>query len=134
LLVGRENLLVEARSTLLAGGATRAWVLVGPPGSGRTRMAREIAIEAELSGKSVTWADSDSPLTPELVAKLGKDGLLVLDDVDTWDRVELEAASLGSVSTRNLVILATSARAPGVGDGLLRVLLTLPSPPSPTLS
>jgi len=130
-MIGRDELLEEARDTLLAGGAARAWVLVGPPGSGRTRLAREIAIEAELAGKHVIWVDAAGPLTPERVARIVDDTLLVLDDLDVWSEGTEGPVSLMGLRSKNFAILSTQVRPPESGDGIYKLLLGVPEPPAP---
>lgn len=129
--VGRKELLSLAGASLLAGGGMKAWMLVGPHGIGKTRLAREIALEAELAGRTVVWADADAPVSGERLARLGSDALLVFDDLDTWDEVDVAAASLARVNAPGLAILATAHRPPRAGDAIFRLLLTLPAPPAP---
>jgi len=55
--VGRDRELTELRASLasVAGGRGQLFCLVGEPGIGKTRLAEEIASDAERAGAKVAW-------------------------------------------------------------------------------
>src|SRR5271170_1729441 len=57
IFVGRERELSELRGSLatVAGGRGQLFCIVGEPGIGETRLAEEIATDAERSGAKVAW-------------------------------------------------------------------------------
>lgn len=109
LFVGRSAERARLSAHLL-GDRTQLGVIRGPEGSGRTRLARELAAEFELAGWSVRWLDADaSPVSRRQPAGDPRAAglLLVLDDVDRWParaRRELDLSRLAPP----LSILATA--------------------------
>src|SRR5208282_25175 len=57
IFVGRERELSELRGGLatVAGGRGQLFCIVGEPGIGKTRLAEEIATDAERTGAKVAW-------------------------------------------------------------------------------
>ena len=128
-LIGREAALAELRRELLESSRPAAAVLFGAFGSGRTRLAREVAIEAELAGWSVAWFDGVTR-TGALGASPDQRGLVVADDIETWS--EAAVADLTRVLLESgSAILFIQSRPPIEGDALYRALLSLPDPPAP---
>ena len=69
-LVGRKRILETADTFLAERGGARARTLLvrGPPGSGRSRVLREIALRAQLKGIRTVLVGSGEGLTPWLAA------------------------------------------------------------------
>src|SRR5271154_215166 len=57
IFVGRDRELSELRGGLatVAGGRGQLFCIVGEPGIGKTRLAEEIATDAERTGAKVAW-------------------------------------------------------------------------------
>jgi Nif-specific regulatory protein len=128
-LIGREDALAELRRELLDSGRPSAAILHGPVGSGRTRLARELAIEAELAGWNVSWLDGANP-GPGQSPKPGASSLVVIDDVDTWPEAALEALQ-PNLAASGQALLFVQSRPPREGDAAYRSLLSLDVPPAP---
>src|SRR5262245_57880119 len=77
--VGRKAVLELALAELDAGRS--GLVIAGPPGAGRTRLAREIARAAEARGVATAWIAGDAAEPERLAAvEASQPGLLVVDD------------------------------------------------------
>ncbi len=107
----------------------RVAMVSGAEGVGRTRLAREVAVEIELRGWNVLWFDAEHLPSGQVSASGERRGLLlILDGVDAWppgaiDPLLLESAPLP------LAILATTD--PGGEQGAWqRAFLRLPKDPS----
>lgn len=126
-VVGRDDVLTRVRETLLAKTGRHAAVLHGPHGAGKTRLAREIAIEAELLGRPVTWIERGGE-----AFELTEGALFVFEDFDAWPESALSSLHLPSADG-NWSLLFVQGRAPRDGDALYRYLLRLENPPAPVL-
>ncbi len=127
-LVGREDALAGLRRHLLGGDRLCAAALFGAHGSGRTRLARELAIEAELAGWNVLWFDASR--LPAMAQAPSGQTLLIADDVDAWP--ESASQALGALAAGlDGALLFIQGRRPAEGDTVYRVLLALDDPPAP---
>jgi len=122
-LLGRDALVSDLRDALRGAGAA---VVYGRRGAGKSRLALELQIEAELAGRPVVRLDPaartfDAP--PR--------ALIVLEDLDQWPadatRINLRALEEG------WFLLATQRTAPRDGDAIYRMLFRLETPPAPRL-
>jgi Nif-specific regulatory protein len=126
-LVGRETERKALVAHLLnAGGSPlRIALVAGPVGSGRTRLAHEIAIAAELAGWSLEWHDLKRlPQGGEgdyasADSSSSRGTLYVLDDVDEWPESVLEALRPKGGETP-IAILATARSERQEGQPFLR--------------
>ncbi len=141
--VGRAAELEALRAHLFRDRIQLA-VLRGRPGSGRTRLAREIAVEAELAGRRVAWLDAETAapqaelarvmaLAPETASGTASgtasDGgiLLVLDAVDAWPGEGLGALDLAGL--RGPLALLATVDEGRQGESWSAGLLALPEDP-----
>ena len=142
-MVGRDRELRRLVDHLLAGSSMRVALLGAPPGMGRTRIAREVAIEAELAGWNVVWYDADhmpearadgrgseaggsTSADPDLTSPRT---LLVLEDLHRWGPGSLERLPFETLRAP-LALLATTGTHPSDAGPLERKLLTLPEDPA----
>jgi len=113
-LAGRQSELAWLRTVWRAtvDGQGRICVLAGPEGSGRTRLAAEIAGEAHAGGAAVVYAGP--PGAAAAIADATSEAsqrpvLLVLDDLDVLpdpSTLHLSAVAAAAV-TRRLLVIAT---------------------------
>lgn len=127
-LVGRDDLLAKLSDTLIE---HRTVVLVGAPGIGKSRLALQLAHEAEARGEDVRWCDLQdvepeglltvlaSALDVSVLATVGKrsiserlaDGLLGRGDcLVVLDGVDEPLAGLVGPTAGELTQLCTQAR------------------------
>jgi hypothetical protein len=126
--VGRNQERKRLQHHLLRPGMHAA-AIGGPSASGRTRLAREIAIEAELLGWSVHWLERDSKVPAAWNTGIQPTGtLLVLEDVDLWSQEALSALPLGHLKAPVAIIaIALGGNVAGSWRGSL---LRLPEDPA----
>lgn len=152
-LIGRVDLLAE---TLAAVPTARLTTFTGAGGSGKTRLALEVATLASAAFESVQWVELGSlaaagHVLGEIAARLGlsvgrSDGLLdrVVDALRTGPRLLVldnaehvlddVAATSGGLLARcpDLAILVTSREALGVDGEVVRAVPPLGLPLAPT--
>lgn len=130
MFIGRRSERSRLRAHLLA-DRIQLGVIGGSEGSGRTRLARELAVEFELKGWDVAWLDADSSRESRRAA--GKEPrdrglLLVLDDVDRWPAAAVRDLDFASMKSP-LAILAT-VDADQASEGWTAPLLELSETPT----
>lgn len=102
-LVGRDD---ERRRALrhLQSGEFPLVALVGPHGSGRSRLAREIAIQTELDGREVRWVHRGTGLGSPPPGSAARN-LWVFDDLDEWSDSEIAALDLRGLSPDSMFVV-----------------------------
>jgi Nif-specific regulatory protein len=123
-LLGRDAIVTELREALRSTGAA---VIFGRRGAGKSRLALELQVEAELAGRPLVRLDPSSRSF-----EIPPRALIVLEDLDQWSdealaRVDLRAAGEG------WFLLVTQRAAPRDGDPVFRLLFRLENPPAPRL-
>ena len=113
-LAGRQSELAWLRTAwrAAAGGQGRVCVLAGPEGSGRTRLAAEVASEAHAAGAAVAYAprlEAGAAIADAMAAASRRAVLLVLDDLDALpDPSALHLSEVAAAAvTRRLLVVGT---------------------------
>ncbi|MGH7725896.1 MAG: sigma 54-interacting transcriptional regulator [Candidatus Eiseniibacteriota bacterium] len=125
-LVGRAAELGQLKRHLLRGD-TRVAVVSAGHGIGKTRLAREVAVDAELKGWNVIWTDPDHPSLPSMTPTAAPHALLVLEDIDRWSSRAVAELKLSDAGSPRAFLLTTSES--GVGEDWRSLFLQLPDDP-----